>query len=72
VLAVDVELFPTAYRFRAGHRLRLQVAGGAFPRFARNLVTPEPFATATAGRPCRFTVFHDAAHPSRLELPVLV
>jgi hypothetical protein len=71
VLAVDVELFPTAYRFRAGHRLRLQVAGGAFPRFARNLGTGEPFATATTGRPCRFEVFHDAAHPSRLELPVL-
>ena len=71
VLAVDLELFPTAYRFRAGHRLRLQIAGGAFPRFARNLGTAEPFATATTGRPCHFTVFHDAAHPSRLELPVL-
>jgi putative CocE/NonD family hydrolase len=71
VLAVDVELFPTAYRVRAGHRLRLQVAGGAFPRFARNLGTAEPFATAATGRPCRFRVFHDAAHPSRLELPVL-
>ncbi|MGY1606658.1 CocE/NonD family hydrolase [Geodermatophilus sp. SYSU D00700] len=71
VLAVDVELFPTAYRFRAGHRLRVHVAGGAFPRFARNLGTAEPFATATAGRPCRFEVHHDAAHPSRLELPVL-
>ncbi|MGY1666109.1 CocE/NonD family hydrolase [Geodermatophilus sp. SYSU D00696] len=71
VLAVDVELFPTAYRFRAGHRLRVHVAGGAFPRFARNLGTAEPFATATVGRPCRFEVHHDAAHPSRLELPVL-
>ncbi len=71
VLAVDVELFPTAYRFRAGHRLRVQVSGGAFPRFARSLGTGEPFAAATRGRPCRFEVFHDAAHPSRLELPVL-
>ena len=71
VLAVDVELFPTAYRFRAGHRLRVQVAGGAFPRFARNLGTGEPFATAATGRRCRFEVHHDAAHPSRLELPVL-
>jgi hypothetical protein len=71
VLAVDVELFPTAYRFRAGHRLRVQVAGGAFPRFARNQGTGEPFATAVTGRPCRFEVFHDAAHPSCLELPVL-
>jgi predicted acyl esterase len=25
-----------AHRFGRGHRIRLQVAGGAFPRFARN------------------------------------
>jgi putative CocE/NonD family hydrolase len=71
ILAVDVELYPTAYRIRAGHRLRIQIAGGAFPRYARNFGTAEPFATATAGRPCAFEVFHDAAHPSQLTLPVL-
>lgn len=71
VLAVDVELFPTAYRLRAGHRIRVQVAGGAFPRFARNPGTAEPFATATTGRPCRVELFHDAAHPSHVVLPVL-
>ncbi len=71
VLAVDVELFPTAYRVRAGHRLRVQVAGGAFPRFARNLGTGEPLGTGTTGRTCRFEVFHDEAHPSQLVLPVL-
>jgi putative CocE/NonD family hydrolase len=69
VLAVDVQLFPTAYRVKAGHRLRVQVAGGAFPRFAANLGTDEPFATATAGRRNRFEVFHDAVHPSNVALP---
>jgi putative CocE/NonD family hydrolase len=71
VLAVDVRLFPTAYRVRAGHRLRVQVAGGAFPRFAPNLGTDEPFGTATTGRRNRFTVHHDAAHPSHLSLSAL-
>ncbi len=71
VLAVDVELFPTAYRVQAGHRLRVQVSGGAFPRYARNPGTGESFATATTGRTCRVEVLHDAAHPSRLVLPVL-
>ena len=46
-LDVPVELRPTAYRVRAGHRLRVQVSGGAYPRFARNLGTGEPPATAT-------------------------
>lgn len=71
VLAVDVSLFPTAYRVRAGHRLRVQVAAGAFPRFARNLGTDEPFASAVVGRTNRVELHHDAEHPSRLELPVL-
>ena len=71
VLAVDVELFPTAYRVKAGHRLRLQVSGGAFPRYARNLGTAEPFGIVTTGRAGRVEVFHDAAHPSQLQLSVL-
>lgn len=71
VLAVDVELFPTGYRFRAGHRLRVQVSGGAFPRYARNLGTAEPFGIATTGRRCGFEVFHDAARPSHIVLPEL-
>jgi putative CocE/NonD family hydrolase len=71
VLAVEIELFPTAYRFRAGHRLRVQVAGGAFPRFARNVGTGEPFGVATRGKPGAVEVLHDADHPSRIVLPVL-
>ena len=33
---VRVSLIGAAHRFGRGHRIRLQVAGGAFPRFARN------------------------------------
>jgi putative CocE/NonD family hydrolase len=70
VLAVDVELFPTAYRVRAGHRLRVMVSGGAFPRFAPNPGSAGPLADGPAGRRCRFEVFHDAAHPSSITLSV--
>jgi putative CocE/NonD family hydrolase len=70
IVTAEVSLDPTAYRFRRGHRLRVQVTGGAFPRFARNHGTGEPSGTATATKPCRFEVFHDAAHPSRVTLPV--
>ncbi len=71
VLAVDLRLFPTGYRFAAGHRVRVQVAGGAFPRFARNLGTGEGFATGIRGVTCRIDVLHDDAHPSSVTLPVL-
>lgn len=36
VRRVEITLDPTAHRFNAGHRIRLQISGGAFPRFARN------------------------------------
>ncbi|WP_305783833.1 CocE/NonD family hydrolase [Symbioplanes lichenis] len=71
VRAVEVELFPTGYRFRPGHRVRVQVSGGAFPRYARNMGTGEPFGAATAGRTNRFEVFHDDAHPSSVEFTVI-
>ncbi|MGW4484469.1 CocE/NonD family hydrolase [Amycolatopsis sp. NPDC004368] len=70
IVTAQVTLDPTAYRFRRGHRLRVQVAGGAFPRFARNHGTGEPVASAVDGKPNRFEIFHDAAHPSRVTLPV--
>jgi uncharacterized protein len=70
VLAVDVELFPTAYRVQAGHRLRVQVSGGAFPRYARNFGTGEPFGTASAGKPYQFEIFADAQHPAAVVLPL--
>jgi putative CocE/NonD family hydrolase len=70
VKAVEVALDPTAYRFRRGHRLRVQVSGGAFPRFARNHGTGDPTADAVATVPCRFEVFHDPEHPSSVSLAV--
>lgn len=71
ILAVDVDLYPTAYRVRAGHRIRVQVSGGAFPRFARNFGTPEPFGVATRALRCRFEIHHDSRHAAYVLLPVL-
>ncbi|MGX9105128.1 CocE/NonD family hydrolase C-terminal non-catalytic domain-containing protein [Escherichia coli] len=64
-----MRLAPTAYRFAKGHRLRIQVSGGAFPRFARNLGTGEPHATATVGHATRLEILHDDAHPSVVTIP---
>jgi putative CocE/NonD family hydrolase len=69
-LHLRVAMWPTAVTFRHGERIRLQVAGGAHPLFARNLGTGEPIATATAMRAADLEVFHDPEHPSGLELRV--
>jgi predicted acyl esterase len=65
-----VRLWPTAHRFKRGHRIRVQVSSGAFPRFARNPGTGEPSATATRLQPADQEVYHDPAHPSAVILPV--
>lgn len=66
---VRMALSPTGYRVRAGHRLRVQIAGGAFPRFARNHGTGERMSTATAVRPIRYEVLHGPDHLSHVVLP---
>jgi uncharacterized protein len=67
---VRVSLVAAAYRFGRGHRIRLQVAGGAFPRFARNPGNGQVDATAADLMPTHYDISLDAAHPSVLLLPV--
>lgn len=69
ITKVTLRLSPTAHVFKAGHRIRVQVTGGAFPRFARNLGGGEPLATATTPHEAQIEVFHDTMHPSAVLLP---
>lgn len=71
IVAVEVRLWPTAHRFRAGHRLRIQVSSGAHPRFARNTGTGEPAATDGELHVAHQEVFHDRDHPSVVHLPIV-
>jgi hypothetical protein len=71
-LQIELEMVPTAHRFLKGHRLRLQVSGGAHPRFARNLGTGEPMPTATRMEICQKAIYLDPAHLSALILPIIL
>jgi len=68
--AVPVSLWPAAQRFAAGHRVRVQVASAAHPRFNRNLGTGDPLPTATAHRVAHQALHHDPDHPSSVVLSV--
>ncbi|MCB8960652.1 MAG: CocE/NonD family hydrolase [Ardenticatenales bacterium] len=70
-LRLTVTLAPTAYQFRRGHRLRLLLAGGAHPRWARNPGTGEPVGQATQLLPQEHLIYHDSEHQSVLRLPVV-
>jgi hypothetical protein len=66
-----IDLWATSNVFKAGHRLRLYVSSSNFPRFDRNRNTGGPILDATGGVTARQTVYHDAARPSALVLPVV-
>ncbi|HEY7348082.1 MAG TPA: CocE/NonD family hydrolase [Ktedonobacterales bacterium] len=68
---IQIDLWPTAYRFRSGQRIRVQVSSGAHPRFARNLGSGEPLATGAKLLTADQTIYHDPDHPSAIQLPVL-
>ncbi|MFU8872654.1 CocE/NonD family hydrolase [Micromonospora sp. SL4-19] len=70
VVRVPVTLWPIAHRFAPGHRLRVQVSGGAHPRYARNPGTGEPLGTAVTLRAGWREILHDPAHPSAIVLPL--
>lgn len=65
-----VRMWPTAHRFNRGHRIRLQVSSGAFPRYARNTGTGESHRTATALTAAEQEIYHDPDHASAVILPV--
>ena len=62
-----VDLWPTAYRFAAGRRIRVQVSGGAHPRFSRNPGTGAPLGHELELRAVR----QEILAPSSISLPVL-
>jgi putative CocE/NonD family hydrolase len=66
---VRLDLDAVAHRFRAGSRLRLLIAGGSHPRFARNLGTGEPPISGSTTVPATHTVHHGQGGVSRLVLP---
>ena len=70
VYAVDIDLWATAYRLGAGHRLRVEVSSSEFDRYDRNLNTAELPGRGSEMVVAHQTVFHDAARPSHVLVPM--
>jgi uncharacterized protein len=68
VYRFEIDMWATANRFRAGHRLRLDIASADFPRFDRNANRGgEPGDPVAALQ----TIYHDPERPSHLVVAVL-
>jgi putative CocE/NonD family hydrolase len=66
-----IEPQPTSNRFRKGHRIRVDISSSSFPQFDVNPNTGEPLGESRQVRVAHQTVYHDAAHPSHLVLPII-
>jgi hypothetical protein len=70
-VALTLDLGEIAWRFAAGHRLRLDVTSSNFPHLDRNLNTGHPLGTDREGVSATQVIAHSATKPSHLTLPIL-
>jgi uncharacterized protein len=57
--------------FKAGHRIRLEIASSYFPKYDRNLNTGHPVGMDAEMKVAVQTVFHEKRYPSHIILPVI-
>jgi putative CocE/NonD family hydrolase len=66
VYLLEIEVLPVCYVFKAGHRIRIEIASGDSQ--VTDSVFTHPYHPTLVGTD---TVHHDAAHPSSIALPVV-
>jgi putative CocE/NonD family hydrolase len=71
IYAYTLDLWNTCQTFKKGHRIRLQLASSAFPKYDRNPQTGDNLARATKLQKAELRVYHDKNHPSHIVLPVV-
>ena len=71
IYPVIITLFPTANRFSASHRIRLDIAGSKFPHFDVNPNSGEPDGEARLRRVARNILHVGGSTPSHIELTII-
>lgn len=71
IYEVEIEAFPTANLFKAGHRIRVDVASSNFPHFDINPNTGMPAGADSPPLVARNRIHVGDAHPSHILLPYI-
>ena len=71
VYELTIPMYGTGAVFGRGHRIRVDISSSNFPRFDPNPNTGDPIGRHHHTQPADNTIHHDAAHPSRITLPVV-
>ncbi|HEX5369971.1 MAG TPA: CocE/NonD family hydrolase [Dehalococcoidia bacterium] len=71
VYEFTIRLYPTSNVFKRGHRIRVDISSSNFPRFDVNPNSGEALNQHRRLVVATNTVYHDAARPSHIVLPVI-
>jgi putative CocE/NonD family hydrolase len=71
VYRYTIDCWNTAQVFKAGHRIALQIASAAFPKYDRNPNTGGPLGGTTELVVAEQRVYHDEQHLSAVILPIV-
>jgi hypothetical protein len=71
ICAYNLDLWHTAIQIPVKGRLRIEIASACFPAYSRNLNTGGHNETETEYVKAEQTIYHDAAHPSHILLPII-
>jgi hypothetical protein len=66
-----IDLWATSHVLKPGHRLRVEISSSNFPHYDRNLNTGGALFKEINPVRAAQTIYHDAAHPSHIILPVI-
>lgn len=67
----SIDCWNTSQLFKSGHRIGLEIASSAFPKYDRNLNTGAALGVTTEMAVAEQRVYHDAEHPSAIMLPII-
>ncbi len=71
VYPYEIDCWNISHVFQKGHRIRIEVASSAFPKYDRNLNTGAPLGITSEMIVAEQTIYHDANHPSAIILPII-
>jgi putative CocE/NonD family hydrolase len=67
----SIDSWNTSQVFKAGHRIGLEIASSAFPKYDRNLNTGAPLGVTTEMAVAEQRIYHDVEHPSAVVMPIV-
>ena len=72
VYPFEIDCWNTSHVFKKGHKIRIEVASSAFPKYDRNLNTGETLGQTTEMKIATQKIYHSEEYPSAVILPIIL